>query len=625
MQHRRVLLAFALVGTVLAIAVNAWICDDAYITLRTVEALLRGDGLTWNPGVRVQAYTHPLWMGGLAAGRLLSGDAYAATLALCFACTAAALFLLVRCARAPTQATVAILALGVSPSFVQFSTSGLENPLTHVLLLAFFFSYVNKGASLRTLVLLTSLVLINRMDTVLLVAPALLATTAKSVREHGWRASAKAVLLGAIPFLLWELFSLVYYGSLVPNTAYAKLAHGVPRSELLAQGASYLWTFVTFDPAGAMLTVAGLSLAVAEARHYRRRSHMAAGASLYVLYLLWIGGDFMAGRMLTPVMVIAAASMASSLWWARVVERGVVRRIALVLCVLGLGALSQWHVGTALRAAGLANLPEGPVETHSTHWVGDEQHHYYEATGLLQVLLHGVDPLEHRWYQTGRRWARAGGVHVKKNIGLSGYAAADRAHIVDPYGLSEPFLARLPAFRNLTFHVGHYYRWVPPRYVDTVRTGECQMDEPSLCELWHDTRLVTQGPLWSTERFGAMVDLYTFEPSPEVAERFRLAHLVRAPANVREPVEFRDSGLDVTLDEPRDGGVAVQLEPCVRYRVTLHRASERVKRLEGRAVPTGAGCMLTMMADAPFDRARVLPLEPADSGDRFRYLGLTEP
>ena len=42
--------------------VNAWICDDAYITFRTVDNFINGYGLTWNPGERVQAYTHPLCM-----------------------------------------------------------------------------------------------------------------------------------------------------------------------------------------------------------------------------------------------------------------------------------------------------------------------------------------------------------------------------------------------------------------------------------------------------------------------------------------------------------------------------------------------------------------------------------
>ena len=41
---------------------SAWVGDDAYFTARTLDNWINGYGLTWNPGERVQAYTHPLWL-----------------------------------------------------------------------------------------------------------------------------------------------------------------------------------------------------------------------------------------------------------------------------------------------------------------------------------------------------------------------------------------------------------------------------------------------------------------------------------------------------------------------------------------------------------------------------------
>ena len=38
----------------------AWVADDAFITLRTVDNLLAGYGPRWNVVERVQTYTHPL-------------------------------------------------------------------------------------------------------------------------------------------------------------------------------------------------------------------------------------------------------------------------------------------------------------------------------------------------------------------------------------------------------------------------------------------------------------------------------------------------------------------------------------------------------------------------------------
>ena len=41
---------------------RAWIGEDAFITFRTVDQFVHGNGLRWNVDERVQAYTHPLWM-----------------------------------------------------------------------------------------------------------------------------------------------------------------------------------------------------------------------------------------------------------------------------------------------------------------------------------------------------------------------------------------------------------------------------------------------------------------------------------------------------------------------------------------------------------------------------------
>ena len=57
------LVTIGLIGLFAVIVLRrAWLCDDAYITFRTVDNFVNGYGLTWNVGERVQAYTNPLWM-----------------------------------------------------------------------------------------------------------------------------------------------------------------------------------------------------------------------------------------------------------------------------------------------------------------------------------------------------------------------------------------------------------------------------------------------------------------------------------------------------------------------------------------------------------------------------------
>ena len=53
--------------------------------------------------------------------------------------------------------------------------------------------------------------------------------------------------MGFLPLLCWEMFALLYYGFPFPNTAYAKLSHGLPRGELLATSTprAVLWSALT--------------------------------------------------------------------------------------------------------------------------------------------------------------------------------------------------------------------------------------------------------------------------------------------------------------------------------------------------------------------------------------------
>ncbi len=71
----------------------AWISDDAYITFRTVDNFTAGYGLTWNPGERVQAFTHPLWALVLCATYALTQEIHVTTIALSAGLSALAVLL----------------------------------------------------------------------------------------------------------------------------------------------------------------------------------------------------------------------------------------------------------------------------------------------------------------------------------------------------------------------------------------------------------------------------------------------------------------------------------------------------------------------------------------------------
>ena len=218
---------------------TAWICEDAFITLRTVDFALQGHGLVWNIGERVQAYTHPLWLMLLIPWRYLAGDPYMALITLSLSCSAGAMYV-IKLTRTswPLHSIVGVASLMWSRAFVDYSSSGLENPLTHLLLAAFLLTWLRSDTPKKGLwlTLICSAMYTNRPDSILLVLPAL-----------GWHflktPKVGQAMLGALPAIGWTLFSLVYYGSSVPNTALSKVATGLSLWSNAAQAGHYVeWT-----------------------------------------------------------------------------------------------------------------------------------------------------------------------------------------------------------------------------------------------------------------------------------------------------------------------------------------------------------------------------------------------
>ena len=276
---------------------TAWISDDAAITLRTVLNVTHGFGLTFNIAERVQTYTHPLWMGLLTIGYLVIRNVYITTFAIALILSILAFWVALTRALSSFQAISASIVLLFSAAFVDFSTSGLENPLLNVLMAAFAGLFLNTTMSrLRRLTLLcmvASLLYLTRPDAVLVAAPLL---AVANWRAGNARMVLKSIVLGSLPAIGWTIFALIYYGFPFPNTGYAKLATGIDPGELRAQGVLYLLDSLDRDPI--TLTAIAIATVVAAFQRSVAPRALAAGVILYLGYIISIGGDFMAGRFL---------------------------------------------------------------------------------------------------------------------------------------------------------------------------------------------------------------------------------------------------------------------------------------------------------------------------------------
>ena len=491
--------AFAVLFLVVLIR-TAWVCDDAYITMRTVRNLVTGHGLRWNIAERVQAYTHPLWMFVLAGAYGISREPYYCIIvpSIVFSMAAMVLFAFFL-PRSPAAGALAMAVLVFSKAFTDYSTSGLENPLTHFLLTVFMVIYLQPRPGPRRLFalsLVAALGMLNRMDTILLYGPALAYSWLETRTVRG----TAAVAAGFVPLFVWEAFSLFYYGFPFPNTAYAKLSTGLEFDVLLPQAMAYFADSLRLDPLTLPAIAAGLIIVVIA--RWRRLLPLVAGVLLYLVYVVSIGGDFMSGRFFAAPLLLSAVCIARldmrvlSLWWPAALGVVLVTGCLTPACTLWSGSdFGSLNRRGIIGAAGIA----------------DERAFYYRRTGLLKsfgarqwpdVVPEKANPPRNRY-----------GLVVQHNTGIMGFFGAGQdTYVLDDYALSDPLLARLPV--TGVWRIGHFQRAIPAGYVKTLGGNTNAIRHPALAAYYDRLRLITRGDLFSRERLRTIIDmnLKRFDP-----------------------------------------------------------------------------------------------------------------
>jgi arabinofuranosyltransferase len=483
---------------------NAWISDDAMITFRVIENFLAGYGLGYNPYMRVQVFTHPLWMFLISfvyfIERLFVPSAPNALfyvtlfLSLLFSCLAI-FFLLTRISGPgvlPLGMTVLILSL--SSGFIDFSTSGLENPLTNFLLVVFVIIYLAESPNLLLLSFVSSLITLNRMDVFVLVAPALL---------YAWWSSNQRkndlvnILIGLLPMILWELFSLFYFGFPFPNTAYAKLNTGISNNSLMLKGFDYILNSINWDPI--LFFTIGLAGVVLFTERNRKFVLLFAGVMLYILYVIKIGGDFMSGRFLTTPLLLSV-----------VIISNLVATKRTILIIMGIVfLLGAFSLRSPLLSSNMVlYLPNFPISDRNG--IADERLQYFgnDHKGQYNSFIEtGFRDNETGSKFAGREWRFTGfrKVYVADALGKPGYKKGPNIYVIDNFALSDPLLARLPVLGS--WDIGHFPRELPNGYLETLETGQSKIVDPDLSLYYSKLQLVTAGRLSDWNR---IIEIWKF-------------------------------------------------------------------------------------------------------------------
>lgn len=411
-------LVFAALGVTLALRILPYQIDDAYINYRYAVNLATGHGFTFNPGQPpVEGFSSPLWLLGLAvAATQLPRESlpWCASIAglLCY------LFIVWRLGRTgaprtgdaagPPRAAAAMISVALFallPTALSYAVTGLESLLFAAIVLVFAMTLAQEDQVVSGLAA-GALALWARPEggwlLVAMTAQLLAMGALPRLKSRRTLALGLMVVIGGLTVVA---FRLAIFGSMLPNTYYAK-------SPDLSAGVGYLTTTLATPP------ILGLFIGAILGALFGgpvSRGYLGAGLAWAAAAVLE-GGDWMpGGRLLLPALglfTLAAGGLASLFRRGRLAAAA---SVALVLAtLLGEAALSWRLIGSASQAYDSYRYEEQVL----ADWIGASHARSIALidigeigfrTGLEIVDLAGL---------TDSRIARSPGPHLGKRVDL---------------------------------------------------------------------------------------------------------------------------------------------------------------------------------------------------------------
>jgi arabinofuranosyltransferase len=340
-------LVFILAVSVLIILawLNRFVLDDAFIAYRYSYHFVHGHGLVWNVGEVLEGYTSFLWTILMSIPLFFNIDPvpFSFVLGIIFF-TGSIIFtykisLLLFHSR--NIGLLTIILLGTNYTFNAFATSGLETQLQACLFISSVYILLanmdKEEWAKRTLVLLSFLMgvaMLTRPDTVILCIVIIAVVVFRLLQE---RTAKPQILLKSFLLVLplsiivgaWLGWKLTYYGDLLPNTYYVKVASATS----VMRGMHYLYLFFFSYWLFPFLILGIISIK----ELLKKRDHsiviLLVLIVLWFLYVVRVGGDFMEFRFMVPVLPFLLLVF---VWMnLRIIQQRKIRIFFILLVLLG--------------------------------------------------------------------------------------------------------------------------------------------------------------------------------------------------------------------------------------------------------------------------------------------------
>jgi arabinofuranosyltransferase len=386
--------------------------DDAYISFRYAQNAIRGYGLVFNPGERVEGFTNFLWTAAMIPFEGAHADVGRASMLLGGLFALSTIFIVVRFSKmvATPQGAgwLAALLLVMDGSFVLWAISGLETILFAFLIFAGAFLYIREQEDIQTKTRALDSSFVFRLASNIPTSGIFFALAAMTrpegllvfaitvAHQATWRILSERRLFvtrdvlricafGAI-FAPYWLGRWGYYRSFLPNSFHAKVSAAGPSAQI-ERGWNHLSQFIGVHLGWlvALPPVIGLTTSLwrwTKERNAIQRStsgafwttYFAAIILPYVLYIVYVGGDWSVGRFFAPLMpffYLLFSTGLAELWktpletrahsWGQHVDYIGATLVLLLVTLIGLSSSWNGEYGIFIRGFDAANATTARV------------------------------------------------------------------------------------------------------------------------------------------------------------------------------------------------------------------------------------------------------------------------
>ena len=517
-------LAFSII--IISYLRSFWISDDALITARIIINSLNGYGPIFNIGDNVQAFTHPLWFLinnflTFFSGNVILSYFFVSTISIILS-----IILIIYNLKSPLGIALLTLLWCFSSGIRDFSSSGLENILSIFLISFVLFLMSNKTNLNRVflIVFLLGLINLNRLDTSLITFPFYIFCV-KEIYIFS-RNKIKNIFISLSiylsPLIIYYLWSSNFYNYILPNTYYAKTNTSIGRIDLILQGLIYvtksifhsylllficLSFFILFYKIRNKLNIDfSFNKLILSTNKSKLDKSIAIfilsviSSIIYLLYTVWIGGDFMIARFLS----FPAATILYS--FILLIDNIIIENnikfnrsknlfILIVIAPLFIFNAPVCNPNSNLacetfslrRSYNISNLGNGIVNERTfyilfrgKYGIGDL---YEEASVKRSRKI--LSDFNYKEYTKSPEI-------LCGFLGAKGLNKIDE-YIIDNCGLSDPFLARTKYQPRNDWRIGHFNRGVPILYRQSIIQAENLFPKESkeyflLNKVWSKTR-----------------------------------------------------------------------------------------------------------------------------------------